>query len=482
MSKNKQQFIAVLLGAGLVICISFVAAQLESKALAVLLASLVAAGLFAAILRRPLWGLAMMVFLLPFERVGSIEAAGTTIRASQIVAVVMIVAYVWERLASRNFSFQKNPIVLPMLGFLLVNLVGLVNALNVQRGVMVFTFTFFVFLVSFVVSQIVIKKQDAKIVIVTLLASATVVSLFGLFQFVGDLIGLPQTVTGLTELYGKEIFGFPRIQSTALEPLYFANFLLIPLGLVVALFLSPAQKGQKKYRWLLVGLGLLYGVNFVLTLSRGAYLGLAAMLLVLVIVYFKKVFTIKNVLVFAGVGIVMAFAVNSLLGLSHNARQAVDDFKQQAVNLTEGASFEERAQTITQGLEAFYEHPIIGIGPGNFGPYVARHPLQAPKEGWLIVNNETVELLAETGIIGVLFMLVVIVVLLVRSVRAIRICEDTQVKAALVGLLAAFVGILVQYQTFSTLFILHIWVVVGFLIALQNMALTQKVDQQDKGE
>jgi len=35
--------------------------------------------------------------------------------------------------------------------------------------------------------------------------------------------------------------------------------------------------------------------------------------------------------------------------------------------------------------------------------------------------------------------------------------------------LAAFVGILVQYQTFSILYIMHIWFVIGMLISVQNL-------------
>jgi hypothetical protein len=44
----------------------------------------------------------------------------------------------------------------------------------------------------------------------------------------------------------------------------------------------------------------------------------------------------------------------------------------------------------------------------------------------------------------------------------------------LIGLTAAMVGILVQYNFFSTLYIIHIWIAVGLLAGTQQLALKQK--------
>jgi hypothetical protein len=59
-------------------------------------------------------------------------------------------------------------------------------------------------------------------------------------------------------------------------------------------------------------------------------------------------------------------------------------------------------------------------------------------------------------------------------VKAILYVKDSYVKAILVGTLAGFIGILVQYNTFSILYILHVWFTIGLLIAMQNMVLTKE--------
>ncbi|MFC1640772.1 O-antigen ligase family protein [Patescibacteria group bacterium] len=467
MKNNHKSFLYISGGSLLMLAASFLVSQLDLPLLAGLLGVMAAGVLFALFLKKPLWGLVVMVFLLPLERIGSAELGGFTLRASQIVAILMIVAYVWEQLASRRFSFRKNPIALPVLVFLIANLFSFSNAVNIDRALQVFVFTLFVVLASFVVPQLVTRKKHVNLILKSLFASAVLVSVFGLFQFMGDLVGVSPEITGLSDLYTKKVFGFPRVQSTALEPLYFANYLLLPLSIAAALLLSKLKKNT----WFWLGLVLLLGLNLVMTLSRGGYLGAAAVVLVLAIVFWNRIFTFKNVMMYVAGAIVLISAASFLLSYSHNAREAVETFQTQALNYQEGASIIERQGTMSQALDVWKEHPYLGIGTGNFGPSVARNPLMAPDKGWLIANNETVEILSETGILGLASFVSILVVLFVRSIKAIRVCSDKRIKIILIGAFAAFAGIIVQYQTFSTLYILHIWFLFGFLVALQNIAL-----------
>jgi O-antigen ligase len=139
-----------------------------------------------------------------------------------------------------------------------------------------------------------------------------------------------------------------------------------------------------------------------------------------------------------------------------------------------GASYDERVATIDEAVQAWREHPLLGIGIGSYGPYTAPHPAYIPKDGWKIVNNEYIEILSETGLTGLFFFILFIVWLMGRSLQAIKKARDEYLKAIMIGLSAAFVGILVQYLTFSTLYIMHIWFLVGFMIAVQNIILIRR--------
>jgi O-antigen ligase len=418
------------------------------------------------LIKKPILSLYFIVFLLPLERIGAYEFSGVTIRPSQIVSLIALLIFVFLYLKGR-FKIIKNPLELPLGLFILVNLLSLSQAENFSRGLAVFLYVTFTILVGFLVSQLIRSSFIWNKVLRVILISAVLVSLFGLFQFLGDMIGLPRSITGLREHYTKSVFGFPRIQSTALEPLYFANYLLIPFSISLAFYLAKVKFIKKSVLLLIL---ILMAINLILTVSRGGYLGAIMAGLVVVLFNFKYFLNLKKII---GLILILFIAFNiSLRFLSWGEQlENIKTFKTHVQNVFYGPAFKERIATIKLAWKAFKEHPFLGIGVGNFGPYASLHPYLQPKEGWKIVNNEYIEILAETGLLGLALFLLIIFLIVIRSLKAIFKTKDQFLKTSLIALLGAFMGVLVQYNTFSVLYIMHIWVLIGMLIALQNIVL-----------
>lgn len=433
-------------------------------------AVLIAAPLF----RWPLLGVLGIVFFLPFERIGSIEIAGMTVRAHQMIAVLTLMSGAFHALRLPKRVALRNPFLLPLALFLFANIISLYNAVNLERSVSVLLFTTFTVAVSLMIPFLATTRNDLRKIFTALFVSAAVVSLFGLFQFVGDLAGLSPAITGLREHYTKAVFGFPRIQSTALEPLYFANYLLLPISILVALFGYPL-KTEKEYGlfrpWMRGALLILFGVNFILTVARGGYIALAVILALLGVLFLRELFTPKRVLTIFGAAILIGMLAIRLLGIGGGTVN-VSVFVAHVQNIFGGASYAERVENFEIAWRAFSEHPLIGIGPGAFGPYASEHPFIEPRTGWKIVNNEFLELLAETGVLGFSLFLFSAAFLCLRSLKAWRAAQDQFLKAVLLGSTAAWIGILAQYQTFSILYIMHVWVAFGLVVAVQNMILS----------
>jgi len=303
-------------------------------------------------------------------------------------------------------------------------------------------------------------------VVLVLFISSFFVGIFGLFQFGGDIVGLPQSITLLKEGYTSVIFGFPRIQAFSMEPLYYANYLLIPISLGLAYFFGKVKILKS---WMLIGFLVLLLFNFVLTVSRGGYLGLVATLLVFIIVYFKKIFTWRNLAIIV-VLILVYFGVN--FALSKSQVRAYQNFMSHItlkdISLSDESTLG-RLKSYEQALTIFKKNLTWGVGIGNFGPAKWGYPLQPPPTGWDIVNNEYLEIAVEAGIMGILAFASIIVVLIIRSFIALRVAHEPFLRATLIGLLAAFIGVLVQYNFFSTLYIIHIWVLIGLLVGVQNL-------------
>jgi len=141
---------------------------------------------------------------------------------------------------------------------------------------------------------------------------------------------------------------------------------------------------------------------------------------------------------------------------------AAGTFAAHVTTVTDGAAYDERLSTFREALEAWKRRPWLGVGIGGFGPFAAALPHLEPGAGWPIVNNIFLELLAETGLLGAAaFSFFILAVIKAGTVPLGTVPKGT----LLAGLLAAFVGMLVQYQTFSTLYIMHFWFTVGLTLA-----------------
>ncbi|MDZ7798867.1 MAG: O-antigen ligase family protein [Patescibacteria group bacterium] len=427
------------------------------------------------IFKNPFYGVLLITFFLPFEHLGTLEVGRFTLKINHIFGLITILAWTLTMLIRKKVKFEKLPIAVPLLIFIVINILSFTQAVNFFRAVTVFIFTLFSLLISLAVVNLVRNQKHLDKLIKVLFISAFIVSLFGLFQFVGDLIGLPESITGLRDLYTKEVFGFPRVHSTALEPLYFANYLIIPIMLCLAFLLS--KKRKIKWYWLLILLVLML-TNFVLALSRAAYIALAFAFIFILIIYFKRFFSLKRLIIILLVLLAVYGIFTRVFGLTEDFPLYVDRFATQATNLFSGASFSDRAQTFEKAWQMFKERPWLGVGTGNFGPNVAWYPLVTPPRGWLIVNNIFLEIMAETGIFGFLSFISILVILFLRSIKALVKTKNSYLKAIMAGLLAAFVGVIVQYQTFSILYIIHIWFLFGLMIAVQNIIL--KNSQKNK--
>ncbi|MFA5030415.1 MAG: O-antigen ligase family protein [Patescibacteria group bacterium] len=430
------------------------------KGLAIGLGAIVAGLIMLAIIRAPWTGIVVIAFALPFERFGSIDISGFTVRASQVIlGVTLVVVCVYLLAGKLRIRFRGAHIALAL--FVVGACLSLPHALNLFRATTSLGFMIFTALLAFAIPTLLDSNKKIELVVKALLLGAILTSAFGLFQFAGDLAGLPQSITGLRDMYTKEVFGFPRVQSTALEPLYFANYLLLPIAIGIVALIRK-QRALVPYAAMLLPLAL---PAFVLTLSRAAYIGAAFLVVILAIALFRHVVKPSYIVLGIVLVVVTFMAVTYALSLTGDQTVSIQTFTRQATDLFGGASFADRASTVSQAWDIIKQNPF-GVGPGNFGPAVAIHPLVEPYGGWLIVNNIYLEVWAEEGIVGLLGFLALCIYVFLAVLRTYWGEKDLFRKSLLLAVGAAFVAILAQYMTFSILYIMHIWFCIGLALTL----------------
>lgn len=421
-------------------------------------------------IKYPMYGLAIFIFSIPFERIPSISLAGANLRISQALLACTIMAFLIKKLASRSFIIKFSPYIWVYLLFLLTLLLSFSHMLAVTRGVMVTTFIAFTSLTIWIIPAILQSKKDLHLIIKILFWVTIAISVFGIYQFFGDMIGLPMSLTGLKDIYTKVVFGYPRVQSVMQEPLYLANFLIIPLSLAITLYIRKINIFTNKFY---ISFIALVGLVFLMTISRGGYLGLAV---TIVVILFGSLIALIRPHVITGAivaALVVALGLTAVINFSDFGRKAIEETEKHFFNALDSASTLQRFGTFEQAQKAFAEQSLTGVGIGNFGPWSTNYPDQLPISGWPIVNNQTLETLAETGMLGFGALLLFLLVLFVRSMGALFKAKDPMLRATMLAMIAAFVGVLVQYQFFSTLYIMHIWTLIALMIATQNIIFTE---------
>ncbi len=419
-------------------------------------------------------GVLILAASLFFERFPTFEVSGLTLKVSFIFGLSLILAWFWQnfKIAKiKKIKFRPKLLYQILFAFWLVNLIALLLNLSF-RSIEVFLLISFCFVLFLVLSNVRIGQKNIQKISLVIIWGSFIICLFAFWQYFADLGGISLKWTILQEHYTLKIFGFPRVHATFLEPLLMANFLLIPICLLVGLWLKKQIKTK-----LFIPLLIIFLIVFILTISRGAYLAIFSAGIVLIVFSFKEIFKWRKILLLL---LILATSCLIAFGMIRVAgSQALTNFVEHGGEVAkrpeqQGFSTAHRLMTFKIASQAFKEHPVFGIGPGNFGSYYDNHPMELlPESEQQTVNNQYLEILAENGILGLAAFVLFLIILFVRSWRAYKITTNPFLSAFIIGGSAALFGILVQYNFFSTLYIIYIWFLMGLLVSIQEIVLTR---------
>ncbi|HMA37565.1 MAG TPA: O-antigen ligase family protein [Chloroflexia bacterium] len=130
-------------------------------------------------------------------------------------------------------------------------------------------------------------------------------------------------------------------------------------------------------------------------------------------------------------------------------------------------SVQARVDTIRGALPGLVAHPLIGNGAGS---YAAGHADDKGGAGWL--GNLELHLLYDSGVLGLGAVLAGLALALGGAWRTLRRPWPGQpdARAALLGLLAAVVTLLVAYQATEGTWLAFTWVYIGLLVRAGHFA------------
>lgn len=337
--------------------------------------------------------------------------------------------------------------------------------------------TFFVgmliFLVFFMRSYA-YKKEIFNKLLKMLIISATVYSSIGLIEYAALYLGFRHPLLLGTILESGE--RLPRIQLFDSEPLYFGAYLLTITPLIICL----AIRGESyliKNSWLWF-FSFINVSAIILTHSRGAWAGLVSAVVFLIILNYKKILiNIKELFStrLASRFLVPMFLIIFALVFAESIDEVFIKQIRDAFDPKSGPFWSTRIRltTIMLGLEAFYSHPLLGIGFENFSFYAGNVFIPTLIDfaiNYPETNNLLFKILVETGIIGFVIISFMFLKSFVDLVKRMSDTKNDCIKTILQGYLACTIGILVQFLFFSNVFPIYLWIMLGMILSAVNLA------------
>jgi putative inorganic carbon (HCO3(-)) transporter len=422
--------------------------------------------LVLALLRWHELALYVAILAVPYGSWFPVQISVGNLTAVDLFVALLIVLWLARLVVQeRGVAIRFPPLSLPFTIFLGAALLSMTVALSLQFAIKEFV----KWLEMFAMYVYVANNLDAakiKRVLAAMFVAGLSEAAIGIYQFLFR-VG-PE---------GFSLFGrFMRAYGTFEQPNPYAGYLaiIIPVALGAVLWfvvgdLSPNQRA--KARATNIALAGLAAVSLaamltavVMSWSRGAWLGVAAGLIVTVMVQSRRAFVLTII-----VGSVLTFVILlSSINIIPEAIAArfsgitdyfgVFDVRGVKVDDANFAIVERMAHWQSAAM-MFAEYPVLGVGIGNYAPVYPAYALPHWSDPLGHAHNYYLNVAAETGLIGLLAYGILWVAAFWQSWHAVRVSNGfwRGVAAGLLGMLVA----LSAHNTFDNLFVHGMAVQVG---------------------
>jgi hypothetical protein len=481
-------------------------------------------GALILIFVRPVVGLYLLIFAIPLGSLKEISVGVISVGGAEALAAVTILAWGANMIAKREIRTLHPPLLVPMVVFLAVISFSLLAALSLQwglKGLLVWLELLAIYL--FVVN--VVDERDVKIIVVLILVAGSMEALLGFYQFFGGYG--PQGFL----LFDRFIRAYGTFEQPNPYGGYLALILPLALGLFLARW--HRRDMWSLFTWGLAGLSLgLMGSALVMSWSRGAMLGfLSAIALIAVAGFWYRVFNGLTCGALTGIacgglaalwlgassgGWVLALVLGGLCGLGAGWAVSIglqhrwgwllaalvvlfggmfilvggDRFLPAALSqrfsdlLPYLSVTDVRAEHLTDenyavverwahwqaALDMLSDHPLLGVGIGNYVPLYPAYNLPGWEDPMGHAHNHYLNVAAETGLLGLVAYLWFLLASLWNGWRSVSRTRE-QWRGITLGILGVL-GALAVHSLFDNLYVhgmnMHLAILLGVIYVLSE--------------
>lgn len=383
-------------------------------------------------LLRPRLALYLLPIAVPWGSLDTIDVGGLRLTSADILVVLLVASWLSSFVLRPGGlraipssagprdrdSFNVPPyLVVAMLALLCVMLLSMGIAINISSSLKeISKWLEFLAVVLLGAHYIRTRRQVWTLIVIICLA------------------GISQAFYGYIQAFfnlGPEAFirdASLRVYGTFDQPNPYAGYLNMSLSIALALMLLGCNWTTR----LLGGLAtVLLGTAEYLTQSRGGEISITAVLIFIVVLGMPHIRTLTRLVIIGGLGLIEAFLagwipiyvltpVLRILGLTQISFTAPSP---------EDYSTAERLAHWIAGVRMFLDHPILGVGIGNYPDAYPKYAITIFVLPLGHAHNYYINIAAETGSIGLVVYLLFLLAIFFAAGRAYRGIHNKYVQA-----------------------------------------------------
>ncbi len=388
-------------------------------------------------------GLMAAVFLLPFL-------------PDELILLFMfflLAVFAYKQSFGEFNPLTKATIDMPIVLFIIIIVISTITSINFMGSIRDLALHFGGLSFAFVMMNSVKTKEDFNKIYTMLVFSATLVALYGLYQYV---VGVEIEAAWLDVENNPGIK--TRVYSVFYNPNILAEYLIFTIPLSVSL-LWHSKKLHKKIIFLgTTGITIL---ALVLTLSRGGWLGFAFSALIFILLVERRLLLSIIPIVVGGVFFLPETILNRILSIG-NLGDSSNAYRIKIWDIT---------------MDIIRDHWVAGVGFGHlpykqtFETYIRTMPI-------FHAHNTYLETAAELGIPGLVAFLLFLFVLFKYGIIKLIKNDDKYIQVMAAGVISALGGVLLHGAVESVLYlpkiILTFWIFVSFILTLVRISDQEK--------
>ena len=300
-----------------------------------------------------------------------------------------------------KWSWTRGNLDAPILFFCAIGLVSLLTAYDRVQALKQLK-SYWLFLFYFLVINNIPDRKSLLRIVNLLVISTLVAAIYGLFKYFFHH-------TMAVEAFIKNVITL-------------AGFFLLILPLAFGLFMGE-ETAKKKTIYLLAAFFIFLGLIF--TLERSVWLGLGVEILTFLWLNKRS----RKVLV---LGIVMVALIFSFSNALRERCKTLGHLRSYPIT--------SRFHQWQSGLEMMLDHPLTGVGPGNYETVYWQYKFFEERKTYPHAHSNIVQLGAETGILGLGVFFWMMVAAFRTIFERIKEIKDRMFASLALAALAAFIG------------------------------------------